>query len=225
MVIHSKKTRKSATVLKDRLEELGYTGPEINWGFSGSSKTYTVNKPFALKLAVNKRLALEELDDADVPTLLIDEDDRIEYPVLGRPDNHSMGRWFYVCYSEADMRLARSKRRHPATHFQTYLTDFREFRVHIVDGASIKISEKIGGGNYHRGGTNEYPYDFSHKKTLRKTAVKAVEALCLDFGAVDIIWHDDTPYVLEVNTAPRLTDEYSDTLERYAKAFTENYVN
>lgn len=223
MVIASKKTRKSAAALKEKLEELDYDGPQINWGFSGSTKTDVINKPRAVALAVNKRLALEELDDEGVLTLLVDTDDHIEFPLLGRPDNHSMGRWFYVCHNREDMRQAMRKKRHPATHFQTYLTDFREFRVHIVNGESIKISEKIGGGNYHSGATYQYPQDFDHKKSLRVAAQKAVDALGLDFGAVDVVWHDNKPYTLEVNTAPRLTDEYSDTLERYADAFVRNY--
>lgn len=223
MVISSKKSRKSATVLEERLDELGYDGLPINWGFSTSGETECINKPQALRLAVNKRIALEELDDADVSTLLIDEDDYIEYPVVGRPDNHSMGRWFYICSNYSDIERARRNKRHPATHFQHLVDDFREFRVHIVDGESIKISEKIGGGNYHAGGIFEYPHDFDHKKTLRNTAKEAVEALGLDFGAVDIIWKDNTAYVLEVNSAPRLTDETSDTLERYAQAFVRSY--
>jgi glutathione synthase/RimK-type ligase-like ATP-grasp enzyme len=223
VVIASRKTKKSAGVLESKLEELDYCGQEINWGYSGSSKTDTINKPEALRNAVNKRIALEILDEEDVPTLLIDLDDYTPWPILGRPDEHSMGRWFYICYDRHDVRRATSRRRHAATHWQRYLTDFREFRVHIVDGESIKISEKVGGGNYHRGATFQYPEDFSHKKALRSLAKDAVEALELDFGAVDIICKDDEMFVLECNTAPRLTDEYSDTLERYAQAFKRSY--
>lgn len=224
MVIASKKTRKSATVLEERLEELGYDGRDINYGYSGSRDTETVNRPSAIELAVNKRLALEELDDEDVPTLLIDTAARITFPIVGRPDSHSMGRWFYVCYDERDMRRATRRKRHPATHFQRLLTDFREFRVHVMNGESIKISEKLGGGNYHQGGTFQYPSDFEDLKKVRNVAKEAVEALDLDFAAVDILWKDGEVYVLECNTAPRLTDEYSDTLERYAEAFMRNYA-
>ena len=49
---------------------------------------------------------------------------------------------------------------------------------------------------------------------LRTTAEHAVEALGLDFGAVDIMYHENTFYVLEVNTAPGLTR--TRTLEAYA---------
>lgn len=220
MVIYSKKTRESARALKQKLEEMDYDGETINYGYSGSKREDVVNRPSALKNSVNKRIALEQLKKAGVPTLLIDNKD-IEYPIVGRPDNHSMGRWMYICWDEEDYRRSKRKKR-PATHYQKYLTGFREFRVHIVNGESIKISEKIGGGNYHQGAVFEYPHDFNHKKTLRKLARDAVEALGLDFGAVDILWKDEG-YVLEVNSAPRLTDEATNTLERYAEAFVRNY--
>jgi D-alanine-D-alanine ligase-like ATP-grasp enzyme len=53
-------------------------------------------------------------------------------------------------------------------------------------------------------------------------AVAAVGALGLDFGGVDIAWVEkgDKPYVLEVNTAPGLTDM---TGGWYAQAFKEKY--
>jgi D-alanine-D-alanine ligase-like ATP-grasp enzyme len=46
--------------------------------------------------------------------------------------------------------------------------------------------------------------------------------LGLDFGGVDIAWVEkgNKPYVLEVNTAPGLTDMTGDW---YAKAFKDKY--
>lgn len=54
---------------------------------------------------------------------------------------------------------------------------------------------------------------------IENLAVEAVEALGLDFGAVDIIKDNDgNVYVLEVNTAPGLGN--TDTREAYRRAFT-----
>jgi hypothetical protein len=53
--------------------------------------------------------------------------------------------------------------------------------------------------------------------TIPPIAVAAVQALGLDFGAVDVVVHHGTPYVLEVNTAPELAHY---TLEWYAKQFS-----
>ncbi len=50
-------------------------------------------------------------------------------------------------------------------------------------------------------------------------SLKAVPALGLDFGAVDVIWNQnhDKAYVLEVNASPGMTGT---TLELYCDAFT-----
>ncbi len=97
--------------------------------------------------------------------------------------------------------------------------------MHIVAGKSIKLSEKIGGEgpckNYGKGTRFYYPHDFEPKEEVREAARSAVRALGLDFGAVDVLWKDGSCCVLEVNTAPCLTDATSDTLARYARAFME----
>ena len=51
-------------------------------------------------------------------------------------------------------------------------------------------------------------------------AVKAVESLSLDFGAVDLIYNarEDKYYVLECNSAPGLSGS---TLDGYAERFRE----
>jgi len=123
------------------------------------------------------------------------------------------------------MGIRRAKRL-GASHFLKYIDHAREFRVHVVNGQSIKVSEKILTGtsqmrrNHRFGAISVYPHDFDHKKTLRKVAKQAVECLGLDFGAVDILYKDGVFYLLEVNTAMCLTDPQSDTLDRYVKAFT-----
>jgi predicted ATP-grasp superfamily ATP-dependent carboligase len=57
-------------------------------------------------------------------------------------------------------------------------------------------------------------------KPAEQEAVKAVKALGLDFGGVDIIWNKEkeTSYVLEVNTAPGI---YGGTVPKYAEAIKE----
>ena len=55
-------------------------------------------------------------------------------------------------------------------------------------------------------------------KEQEQLAIKAVRALGLDFGAVDLILADDTKsYVLEVNTGPAL--ETASNLDLYIQAF------
>ena len=55
------------------------------------------------------------------------------------------------------------------------------------------------------------------KEKATSLAIQSIEALGLDFGAVDLIYNEkyDTYYVLEINTAPGLTGT---TLNNYTEA-------
>lgn len=235
MVNYGSRTRPSALKLEEKLREIGYNGRAINFGY-GMSRS-AVNEPEAIRRASNKRIALDIMADEGVPVpQQYDANHAIAhfqyhgegYNLVGRPDSHRRGLGFWLCRNERDVERAvtGTRRKASATHFMDYIEVEKEFRVHVVNGRSIKISEKVGGGvtnNHRNGAVCRYPDDFHHKKTLRRTAKQAVVALGLDFGAVDIVWANDQPYVLEVNTAPCLTDESSDTLDRYANAFKEAY--
>lgn len=211
MIIHySRKSKPSGRRLSRELYRAGYRGRPINFGYGVSSDA--INRPEAIALAVNKRHALLALEEAGVPIPNLSTD----FPCVGRPDNHRAGKRFYLCRNQAELNRAIRK---GATHFLEYIEGGREFRVHIAFGKSIKLAEKIGGGNYHRGAYFAYP-DFPHKLSLRRVAKRAVGALGLDFGAVDIIYKNHRYYVLEVNTAPCLTTA-SDTLDRYVRALME----
>lgn len=231
MVLSNKKTKKSARKLLERLQSEGYEGPNINWGCSTLSKDYSpiLNKPIAVENAVNKERALTILKAKDIPTPLVSESEARTAilsgsKIVGRTTYHSKGRGFYMCATVASIDRAK---RLGATHFLTYIDDALEFRVHIIKGKSIKVSQKVfpegleaNRRNHRFGATFEYPHDFSHKKTLRRIAKEAVEALELDFGAVDLLYTEEGGfYVLEVNTAACLTDETSDTLDRYVTEF------
>lgn len=229
MVVYNKKTCRSGRALADRLDQEGYDGPTINWGNSHAWSSRLeddnlLNSIDSVGQASNKRVALQTMRDNDVPVALTDG---LEFPLVGRPDYHSQGRW--LRYLENMNQLEHDKRvnrKHPTTHYQRFIANAREFRVHVVKGESIKISEKVSPDfnarvkNHRFGAKCVYPHNFNHKKSLRRIAKEAVECLGLDFGAADILWREDIGFiVLEVNSAPCLTDTNSDTLERYVKAF------
>ena len=112
-----------------------------------------------------------------------------------------------------------------------YIKKKKEFRVHVVFGQVADVQEKrrrrdyedapnFAVRNYHTG----WVYcreDIVEPDNLRGIAVRAVEALGLDFGAVDIIWneHRNQCYVLEVNTAPGLEGT---TVDSYVSALTQH---
>lgn len=217
MICHFKRrTRPSALALTRALQEEGYRGRPINFGFG--INPHAINSPQAIQNASNKRIALQIMNEAGVPTPILYPAPKI--PCVARPDRHRAGSGFYLCreYNDLDWAL-----RQGATHFMEFIEGGREFRVHIAFGKSIKIAEKIGGNsiirNFAHGSTFMYP-DFNHKKTLREVCKKAVMSLGLDFGAVDVIYKEGKYYVLEVNSAPSLTSN-SDVLDRYVRAFKE----
>lgn len=198
--------RPSGQALDDALVAAGYQGPPIPWGWGG-----------------NKRVALERMTAAGVPTLLMMGDESDPWPVVARPDFHHGGRWLYVCHDATELAHAYRPRRHARnmpTHCQLYRPG-QEYRVHVIRGQSVKISQKIGGGNHATGATFGSAAACGIRRTLRQVAKDAVTALGLDIGAVDLIMPDGLGVrVLEVNTAPRLTDPQSDTLARYVAALT-----
>lgn len=103
----------------------------------------------------------------------------------------------------------------------------REFRIHVFGGEVVYVQQKKRSAdfqenpnysnvvrNYHTGwiyATNEIRPNASSLVEAKK----AVEALGLDFGAVDVITRGEEAWVLEVNTAPGLQGT---TLEVYKDA-------
>lgn len=109
----------------------------------------------------------------------------------------------------------------------------REFRIHVFGGEIVYVQQKKRTNdyqnnpnysnvvrNYHTGwiyATNE----IRPNEASLEEAKKAVEALGLDFGAVDVITRGEEAWVLEVNTAPGLQGT---TLEVYRDAI-KNKMN
>ena len=115
-----------------------------------------------------------------------------------------------------------------------YMKKKHEYRVHVFAGQVIDIQQK-------RRRTDEEPTDYKVRNhangwvycrhdisvphsSVCEQAVRAVSALGLDFGAVDVLWnnHYQLSTVLEVNTAPGLEGEtvthYTNAIRRYTNA-------
>ena len=106
-----------------------------------------------------------------------------------------------------------------------------EYRVHVVEGKVIDYVQKkkrlnfeggIRGIRNHANGWVFARVDVVVPESVQTYAKQAVQALGLNFGAVDIgyIPDTDTSFVYEVNTAPGLEGT---TLTKYIEAFKENY--
>lgn len=102
----------------------------------------------------------------------------------------------------------------------------KEYRVHVFQGIIIDFQLKKkkhdfeGGISGIRNHTNGWVYarsDVELPEAVANESIKAVQALGLDFGAVDICTdREEKVFVFEVNTAPGL---YGTTLQKYTDVF------
>ena len=205
----------------------------INWGSSeyhhrGSNGLY-INSPSSIRVSKNKLKAFRVLKEHNITIPEWTTETSVAqswvdsgYVVFGRQrlEGHS-GQGIIIFDSETitsdkicPLYTKRIKRK-------------SEFRVHIINGTIIDIQQKKRRNGSTRGGlvwnhSNGYVYcreGVSLSPDAQSLAVEAVNALGLDFGAVDIcINKEDVPIVFEVNTAPGL---FGTTLSKYVEAFKE----
>lgn len=211
----------------------------IRWG--GTEKTpqragRVVNKRDAIILASNKREALRKMAECHVPiprTWGIN-DPGILFPALGRKDHHRKGSDIVLCIQKSDLQRALNA---GCTHMTGLIPKAREFRVHVFENEILKISEKILTEpekycpwiwNYETGFTFRNPRALlpAVQTQLEAAAKAAVQAIGLDFGAVDICIGDDGHMrVFEVNTGPSLAEKSMGLYARKLAALLGVQVN
>lgn len=217
------KFKKANTRIKKRFEAI------INWGHSAPAFDTTgikvLNRPEAVRVASNKLLAFRKFSEKEVSTLKYTSD--IEEAKSWIQDggkvvcrtilNGNSGRGIVVARRVEELV--------PAPLYTRYFVKTNEFRVHIFAGQVIDYVEK----KKRNGAGPEFdPLIRNHNKgwifaregvldvpQVKEEAFKAIAALGLDFGAVDIAWNERRAVVLEVNTAPGLTGT---TLTKYLEA-------
>ena len=201
----------------------------INWGNSNLVRVnwnihrvgHVLNKPQAVSKASNKLSTLRSLHDEGVgiPKWCMHRDmvsDLLEFPVYCRTTlTGKGGDGIIVANEESELVYA-------PLYTQGVGHD-REFRVHVFNDQVIDFTEKkkrrgverndlirnhSNGWVFCRGGV-ELP------DVIKEQSIMAVQALGLDFGAVDIGLAGDSSVVFEVNTAPGVEGT---TLQAYAQA-------
>ena len=242
----SKGARKLADALKEegfnvmRLKRTGsnYRGyPShvlINWGCS-SRRTIRegiemLNEPEGVEKAQNKVSTFENLTSVPTPDWTTDRETAASwiqegYKVYCRTlTRGSEGRGIVVATTTDEIVSA--------PLYTKGLEIAREVRVHVFMGEVIDFSQKkkMGSERREQEGIEEVDMDVRNHKNgwifarsdvtlpddAKDMAVSAVEALGLDFGAVDmVITPQEACRVLEINTAPGLEGT---TLERYKNA-------
>jgi hypothetical protein len=208
---YSGKSAPSAQAIADQdgdIEAVRGAHGHINWGRYRADTELNPD----ISNVTNKRVMRELFAEHNVPMPKLYSIDEAIYAVprgttlVGRPDHHTKGRGFWLCTTttELDKALRGTRKKAAATHFMEYVKADHEYRVHIFKGKSIRISEKsfFIGEDGKRDYTTVKPT--GNIKHIRKAAKKALEAVGLDFGAVDILANDTECWVLEVNAAPGL---------------------
>lgn len=209
----------------------------IRWGSqqqlpTGCQPEHTLNGAAALSTASNKLRALEKLTAAGVSVCPYSLPEGIAYPLelarLREPSQVVLGRSLHGTKG-GDIRVFHEGETPRGCDFYTaYIPNTREYRVHVFQGEVIRVQGKYL--DYPEQHTN--PYIKNHGQGFRfrtpdrmpnpdrlEAAVRAVEALGLDFGAVDLLrGADGLTYVLEVNTAPACSPM---TARAYIQHFAE----
>lgn len=127
------------------------------------------------------------------------------FPVVRRLKHHSRG---------TDIKLVANRRAMVAgDYYSQKIEGNDEYRVHIFDGECIRLQKKLPTGevSWIHNTSHNYVIDdtFQHNHALEKKVIdvakRANAVVGLTFGAVDVlVSNTGQPYVLEVNSAPRL---------------------
>jgi hypothetical protein len=201
-------------LLREMLQEKGLlTGraqARVNYGYGGHTTLPALNGRAG---TINKLQELQLLAQNGVSVVPFSTNPAsLRPPLFGRRIHHTRG---------TDIVLVQCGRPNPAKRVSDFYTTVipkkREFRVWAFRGVPIGTYEKTltyprqygmkGRSRDVWNWRNGFAYGFVHQnevpKPLKALGVSAVDALGLDFGAVDIIQgNDDRYYVLEVNSAP-----------------------
>jgi glutathione synthase/RimK-type ligase-like ATP-grasp enzyme len=200
-----------------------------------------LNHPRAVDIARNKLTTFEVLQDHDVPIpdFTRDKEKAVGW-LLGPKEGKGTGVLVRkllgasrgqgiekVNFGDFDLPNA--------PLYVRYIKKHKEYRVHVFGGQVIDIQEKRISKYVpkdqidHQIRSHERGWVFCREgvtlsDTAQSIAVQAVQAVGLDFGAVDMIYNkkEDKYYVLEINTAPGLEGEtiinYSNAIKTYAGA-------
>lgn len=208
----------------------------INWGFSGNLPVYVgkvINNTVSVGAAANKLRCFEWLqaNRVNIPDFTTSPQEArgwlrtggvcIRHTVTG---NSGEG---LKIVSPDDLEAFDAEPRAPL--YTKFLPSNSEWRVHVFDGEIIHTQKKLRrrdatGDVRIRNNNNGWVFSSNHPppQQVKDIGIAAVEALGLDFGAVDIIFANGNALfggvatVLEVNTAPGVEGV---SLQKYVEAF------
>lgn len=233
-----KRIRKAGSSFKPRTGDL-----VINWGCGDKNapEEYRnwfggriLNHPLSVSVAVDKRDSLKALVDYLLPVVPFTEDPLTAEAWLSA-DNRVYARHKVTAHSGEGIEILYPGMDVPKASLYTkgISGKRREFRLHVgMGGVFHKQTKKRVNGwrdnpyfsneirNKHTGWV--YSLDAEHiTEEIEDLAVQSLNALGLDFGAVDIVATKDQVFILEVNTAVGLSNPT--TLSKYVE-FLEGVI-
>lgn len=204
----------------------------LNWGCSDLSLVHTINSGQAVRLASSKKSSLSALRAHDVPS--VEWSTRVDVAEGWGDDGHVVYcRKIDNGHGGAGIVIAtRAGQLVPAHIYTKYAKNKHEYRIHVFDGVVIHVQKKRRKNGtpvenkYIRNHDNGWVFCTENVQApdcVLDAAKKAVQALGLVFGAVDIGYRekDNAPFVFEVNTAPGIEGT---TVTKYAEAI-RRYLN
>jgi glutathione synthase/RimK-type ligase-like ATP-grasp enzyme len=197
----------------------------IRWGcISKVDSKHTLNKSEAIHAVnhkVNSRIKMQE-NGISVPKIFINK--KIEFPVVVRPAKHSQGRNLWLCNNANELYRVLKKPilSRLGWYISKYIAKEQEFGVFIFNNRVTSVIEKkpknanaINSVAWNVAqGTHEFVnvnWD-NWPMQVCIESLKAIKLFNLDFGRVDVIVKDRTPYILEINSAHSLTSPYRQEL-------------
>ena len=194
----------------------------INWGQSGEDYDNVptwINKPSAVGIATRKRTCFDMWALSGIPTVST-TGDKLLAANWAMEDGSVMHRSLNCGSQGRGISIHETHETLPDGGFFCRLfgnEENREFRVHVMGGEAIDITQKRRRSRKNgyegvidptvRSSSNGWVFCRSRvecPESLEADAIKAVQALGLDFGAVDCAVNDGTGErcIYEVNTAP-----------------------
>ena len=200
-----------------------------------------INPRAAVAVASSKLRALKAMQAAGVPVPRFSSTGQgLNFPLFGRSYRHCRGLDIRLIRDEFELRT-----RAECDYYVEYIEPHKEYRIHVFKGNIIIPQKKYFSEGYLSEKENseeiwadaqlirndEHGWRFYEMKdannvpeAVRNASISAVDALGLDFGAVDVISYgrDENgkrkAAVLEINTAPGLMQAniniYADNFRR-----------
>ena len=224
LAVGIRRAKRDGGAIKDRVI--------VNWGAGRIRRAHAgcpvLNAPGKVQVASNKLEAFRVMkaDEVIVPPFTADQRTAKHWVNTGE---------IVVCRTKLQgsggdgIVLAKTEQELVAAPLYTkYKKKKSEWRIHIFKGNVIMVQRKVRDFDVpdeevkweirnHANGFVFQQHGINPPVEVMTQSERAIAALGLDFGAVDVIWNerDQKAYVLEVNCAPGLVGT---TIERYADA-------